>query len=207
MLTPVPKSLYLTVIKNMQRCFKCRFVSTTHDTVYRFQFQQARLSDRTLISTFSHSVSSKGHQTSTTARFIIYNLLMIYTHLQCKTKQQHLLQKIHIYETSLTTLVSIAATCCTNSNSYYERHNRKTLRYDTCSHHVLRHPNFALPKAPQAIRQGAECQQTTWNWNGITFYSTQLHTSNEPWYLSRYDVINSKSWNCLLFRLCPSSHV
>jgi len=119
------------------------------------------LSDKSQIPTFSHSVNSKRHQISTVARFIIYNLLLIYTHVQCKTKQQHLHKTIHNYGTSPTTVVSLATACCTNPDSYYERHDRKTLRYDTRSHHVLRHPNFALPKAPQAIRQGTECQQTT----------------------------------------------
>jgi len=46
------------------------------------------------------------------------------------------------------TVVSLATACCTNSYSYYERHDRKTLRYDARSHHVLRRPNLALPKAP-----------------------------------------------------------
>ena len=38
-----------------------------------------------------------------TIKIIVYNLLKIYTphiQLQCKTKQQHLRYKIHIYETS-----------------------------------------------------------------------------------------------------------
>jgi len=145
-------------------------------------------------------------------KITVYNLLKIYIYIYTVTVQDKitaLYYKIHIYETPHhSQLVSLATARCTNSNSYYECHDRETLRYNTCSHHVLRRPNFTLPKAPQAIWQGTKRQQTAWNWNGVTFCSTLLHTSNEPWQLTQsvHNVTNSKSWNCLFFGLCPLSH-
>jgi hypothetical protein len=58
----------------------------------------------------------------------IYVICLTYTHLQCKTIQHHLHKNIHIYVTSLTTILSLATACCTNTNPYYERNDRKTLR-------------------------------------------------------------------------------
>jgi hypothetical protein len=57
----------------------------------------ARLSEGALISTFSQSVGSKGRQTSTIATFILYNLLVKYTHLQVQHKTTAFMLEKYIF--------------------------------------------------------------------------------------------------------------
>jgi len=76
MLTPAPKSLYLTEHARLFQMLVCAYRTW-------YSSNSRTSSDTALISTFSHGASSKGRQTSRAAKFITYNEVNHWVFLNC----------------------------------------------------------------------------------------------------------------------------